>query len=375
MAKQVQNLFFIILFLILFAFVVRLFAPFFNVFLWSAVFFIIFNPLFRAILKRMHPEAKGFMVKKQILSGFFAVLSVILVIVPIVFLGFEFSKQLMDFAAQVNGYFKEHGQIIRLDAENPIVIFLKQFTSDKLDLSNFDIKKEILNVLQRSANSIISFSTSLLKNVGNFVLSLVFMIFALFFFYLDGDYLLNLFIRAIPIDRNYMQNFVSKFKDTSVHLIQGYFLVSLFQGCIAFIIFRIFHVSNALLLSVILYFCSFLPIIGTSAVWLPIGIIRILQGDILIGLIFLAVSGFFISILDNFLRPFFLKDRIKVHPFLIFFSILGGIRVFSFNGLILGPMILILFFTALDIFVKVYKTDKPGSIEEESNSDDISGTP
>jgi predicted PurR-regulated permease PerM len=45
----------------------------------------------------------------------------------------------------------------------------------------------------------------------------------------------------------------------------------------------------------------------------------------------------------------FLKDRIKIHPLLIFFSIIGGLQVFGFNGIILGPLVVILFFTIVDI--------------------------
>ena len=66
-------------------------------------------------------------------------------------------------------------------------------------------------------------------------------------------------------------------------------------------------------------------------------------------ILFLILAAITISFLDNFLRPFFLKDRIKVHPLIIFFAILGGIQLFGMNGLLLGPLVIILFFTILDI--------------------------
>jgi predicted PurR-regulated permease PerM len=90
---------------------------------------------------------------------------------------------------------------------------------------------------------------------------------------------------------------------------------------------------------------------GAGLVWLPLGIIRILGGSVLGGVVFLIVSGFFISILDNFLRPIFLQHRIQLHPLFIFVSILGGVSAFGFNGLILGPMAVILFLTVLDMFL------------------------
>jgi hypothetical protein len=53
--------------------------------------------------------------------------------------------------------------------------------------------------------------------------------------------------------------------------------------------------------------------------------------------------------------------RIKIHPLLVFFSIMGGLKLFGLNGLILGPMMLMLFFTGVDLFDQAYGTRKPGS--------------
>ena len=53
-----------------------------------------------------------------------------------------------------------------------------------------------------------------------------------------------------------------------------------------------------------------------------------------------------------------MRDRINVHPLLIFFSILGGIKFFGINGLLLGPMIVILFFTVLDLLTEDSKQEE-----------------
>jgi predicted PurR-regulated permease PerM len=53
----------------------------------------------------------------------------------------------------------------------------------------------------------------------------------------------------------------------------------------------------------------------------------------------------------------FLRDRIQLHPLIIFFAILGGVTAFGFNGLILGPMIVILFLTVLDLFLTEHKME------------------
>jgi predicted PurR-regulated permease PerM len=86
-------------------------------------------------------------------------------------------------------------------------------------------------------------------------------------------------------------------------------------------------------------------------VWLPLGIFRIVTKGLVNGLVFMACAGTAISLLDNLIRPIFLQNRIKLHPLVIFFAILGGLKGFGFNGLILGPMVVIIFLTTLDLFL------------------------
>jgi predicted PurR-regulated permease PerM len=56
----------------------------------------------------------------------------------------------------------------------------------------------------------------------------------------------------------------------------------------------------------------------------------------------------------------FLQNRIQLHPLIIFFAILGGLQMFGFNGLILGPMVVILFLTVLDLFLTEHEVGKTG---------------
>jgi predicted PurR-regulated permease PerM len=177
------------------------------------------------------------------------------------------------------------------------------------------------------------------------------MLFCLFFFYLDGPYLARLVKHTIPIRKEYMSALVVKFKDITRNLFLGYIIVALAQAVMAYIIFSIFRVRGTLVFAALVLVCAFVPMFGAGLVWFPLGVIRIASGKMIEGIVFLAVSGFFISLLDNFLRPMFLQNRIQLHPLVIFLAILGGVSSFGFNGLILGPMVVILFLTVLDLFL------------------------
>jgi predicted PurR-regulated permease PerM len=78
-------------------------------------------------------------------------------------------------------------------------------------------------------------------------------------------------------------------------------------------------------------------------------------GEVGKGILFMVLCGLFVSGTENILRPVFLKDRIKLHPLIIFFAILGGLAAFGFNGLILGPMLVIFFLTVLDLFLAEHR--------------------
>ena len=43
-------------------------------------------------------------------------------------------------------------------------------------------------------------------------------------------------------------------------------------------------------------------------------------------------------------------NRIELHPLFIFFAILGGVLFFGLSGIILGPLMFILFFEVMKIY-------------------------
>jgi predicted PurR-regulated permease PerM len=184
---------------------------------------------------------------------------------------------------------------------------------------------------------------------------MVMLVFTLFFLYADGPYLSRLVLGSIPIRREYIKTLTGKFMDITRSLFFGYIMVALIQSIMAYIVFAVFSVKGALILAMLTFICVFIPMIGGGLVWLPLGLIRIISGDMMGGILFLIVSAFFISLLDNVLRPMFLKERIQLHPLIIFFAIMGGISVYGFNGLILGPIVVILFLTVLDLFLNEHK--------------------
>ncbi|CEM63458.1 AI-2E family transporter [Treponema phagedenis] len=344
-----QTISFFILLGLMLVLVGKLFLPYATVLFWSAILYILISPLYNKIIAKMNPEKKWFNLTRRFLAGTFAVGTVVIVAAVLLFIVIKLVGQGKALFQRISLFLIDHNELFfNFDKEalNELVIKLSMGT---LDISAIDIKKEVMNFLSQYSSNLLGYTRTLFANMGLFAVSLVFTCFTLYFFYIDGHYLLNLFISIMPIKADASTKLLNKFNEVTTNLLKGLFLVSFYQCIISLIIYLIFKVEGALLLAILTFFSSFLPLVGCAFVWFPIGIgICLLEGW-LKGIIFLLVAGTLISFMDNFLRPFFLKDRIKIHPLLIFFSMLGGVQMLGFNGIILGPMIVILFFTIIDI--------------------------
>jgi len=205
-------------------------------------------------------------------------------------------------------------------------------------------------LLASSANQVIRLSTSLIKNVAQFVVAILFIMFTLYYLLMDGKSLGDTVVSLMPIDPQHTRLFMRKLRETGRQLVLGYFLVALFQGLMMFIVSLIFGFKNNVLLAVLTAISSFIPMLGTSIVWVPMGLSFALRGNIVMAVVFLISAGVAVSVLDNFIRPVVLGGQLKVHPLPLFFSIAGGLVVFGFNGIILGPLVLMLFIAAGELY-------------------------
>jgi predicted PurR-regulated permease PerM len=352
--ENIQNYVFGAILVLLFLLVCRLFAPFFTVLLWSILLYVLLNPLHKKITKRTDRTKTKGKIFINLMAALFALATVVLILIPLSFVVFQFFKQIVELIKFAQEEFVKNRATIR-EVFDLVSQFIDDITGGQITISADDIQHRIMGFLTSSLQGVLQFSSGIARNVGSFFLGLAFMLFCLFFFYIDGPYLSHLALHAIPIRKEYMVALVGKFLDITRNLFLGYIMVALIQAFMGGIIYSIFQIKGALVFAALTFICVFIPMIGGGLVWLPLGIIQIFRGEMVKGVIFLIVSSIFISTLDNFLRPMFLQDRIKLHPLIIFFAILGGIASFGFNGLILGPMIVILFLTVLDLFLTQHK--------------------
>jgi predicted PurR-regulated permease PerM len=334
------------------------FAPFFTVFLWSILLYILIDPLYCKATAGLDRTKKSGTAGRTLLAGVFALGSVLIVFIPLAVVVSQLYIQGVALVKSMQEYLFQNPASLIYER---ISHFIADATHDSIVIDPSSIHTRVISLLESGARSAFSFSSTLVGNVALFVVQLALIVFCLFFFYLDAPYLSSLIKGVIPIKNRYTQTLVEKFKEIAKGLVLGYLTVAVIQATLAGIVFSLFHVQGALVFACLTFVCVFIPMLGGALVWVPVSVARIMSGDIAGGLALMAASGVCISLLDNFLRPYFLKDRLQLHPLIIFFAIMGGLALFGFNGLILGPLIIVLFLTVLEMFFKEHhiKKSKP----------------
>ncbi len=109
------------------------------------------------------------------------------------------------------------------------------------------------------------------------------------------------------------------------------------------------------IIGAITFVLCILPVAGAVFVWLPAGIILLSKGMVFKGILMLVIGGAGISSVDNFLKPMIIGGKAKLPTLLLFLTILGGIKLFGFAGIILGPVMLALFLIFLDFYKQEFR--------------------
>jgi predicted PurR-regulated permease PerM len=210
------------------------------------------------------------------------------------------------------------------------------------------LTNKVAAYLSNSVGSFFSSVTSLIINILIFILSL-------FFFLKDGEKFMRYVKRIIPMKNKYKDALFLRFRQVSSAIFVDSILVALVQGILVGIGLYFTGFNSPVFWSIITAFLALLPFIGAAFVWLPAVFYLLLTGDFVFGIGLLIYGIVIVSMSDNLLRPILMHHKVPVHSFLIFLSILGGMGFFGILGLFLGPIIISLLVSVLQLYKLDFK--------------------
>ena len=207
-------------------------------------------------------------------------------------------------------------------------------------------------------------SDFIIENVQKFIsslLSIVFdffiMVFIIYYLYKDGYSIYFRVKQMLPVKESHKERVLNRFHATTKAIFYGNISTAIIQGILGYLGFLVLGFKSPFLWGLIMALFAFVPYIGTAIVWLPaalnlmfIGYLENSNTPIVKGIILLAYGAFVLSAIDHFLKPKIIGDKAEVHPILVLIGVLGGLKLFGFIGIILGPVIFALVVTFINIF-------------------------
>jgi predicted PurR-regulated permease PerM len=191
---------------------------------------------------------------------------------------------------------------------------------------------------------------TIFSSVSKFAIEIFVMLFALFYLLRDGRKLKQDIVMLSPLADNYDEKIFAKLRQAIRSIVLGSLVVGLVQGILTGIGFYLFGVPNPALWGSFAVIAALIPGIGTSLVIVP-GILYLFFVTTHLQALGMFIWGLLaVGLVDNFLGPMLVNQGIKVHPFLILLSVIGGLAYFGPIGFIAGPLVIALFVALLEIY-------------------------
>jgi len=209
-----------------------------------------------------------------------------------------------------------------------------------------DFAKDLLMPAAEAVSNVVQFLFGLLAGIFFVTLSI-------FFFFRDGPAAARVIRELIPMSEADRDTILGDIQGAINAAVRGGLVTALVQGVLGFIILFILGIEKPVLLACAMALASLIPLVGTAVVWGPIAIWLAIDGEIMKALILVGYGVLVIGMADNFLRPMLVGRHMEAHPLLLFFGTLGGIALFGFAGIVLGPVVVAL----LNVTVRLFRRE------------------
>ncbi|PIN87979.1 hypothetical protein COV12_00975 [Candidatus Woesearchaeota archaeon CG10_big_fil_rev_8_21_14_0_10_32_24] len=187
----------------------------------------------------------------------------------------------------------------------------------------------------------------------SFTISIVIMVFSIFYFLDHGEEIKNRIVNVLPIQHQTKSKIYKRLKETINAVVSGNISAALLQGVAGSFIFGVLGIPLALFFGLIVFILAFIPALGPAIIWAPTVVILFLEGSIIKASILLIYSIIVFGSIETVLKPKLIGNKISLSSFVIFLGVLGGLKIFGIFGFFIGPIIIALFVTSIDIYQKM----------------------
>jgi predicted PurR-regulated permease PerM len=323
--------------------------PFLTAILLGAILVILTFPLYRRVTARLGD--------KPTRAAIVMLLGItVVIVIPAILMGALLVDQANSVMANLqSGDAQKVMQ--RIDISHRLA-FVKRFAPG-FDPNNLSTEKVLGPVLRQIPGWVARNGGAVLGGLAGAVLGFFLVLLSAFFFYTEGDAILDQLSVLSPLPEKYDEEFRSRFKDVVDATFRGQVVTAIAQGAATGIGMAIAGVPGSILWGAVAALLSLIPMVGAAAVWVPAAIYLFISASIgdrgMWSPIFLTIWGVtVVSLIDNIVRPWAMKGKAQLPAIPLLFAILGGMQAFGIVGLVIGPLVFSLLMTIIDIYKRSF---------------------
>ncbi len=332
-----------------------------NVIIWAVSLTLVFWPAFRLLQKRMHGRSTS-------ASLLFTTGVLLLVLLPVATLFWVVIAQSAQLYPTVSHWISDlntraHGDVLTLLPQWMQANWsqLRSYLQSNPALAQFDPQQFLLNNTDALSLRLADVGAATARNILLGIVNLTLIVVLMFFCFRDGERFLQWLFSIIPMRREQTESVALRIYMTTTAVIRGAMLTSVAQGVLAIIGYLIAGVPLAVLFGVLTGLAGMIPVIGGGLIWLPVGLFMMTESEFW-GFFVIVWGLILISLSDNVIKALFIGKEAGMPVLLIFCSMLGGVNVYGFTGLIVGPILMAVLMSFISIYREQYLVEKtPGN--------------
>ena len=337
-----------------------LIQPFFAPIFWACAISVIFYPFHKRLLARW-PQ------RRNLVALFTLLLCVVLVVIPVLAVATSFVSEGVGLFQKVqSGEIDLASYVDKIKHAFPGV----QSLAERFDVDLEKIKEQAVKAFTGAGQFLAKRALAVGQNTFQFFLNLGLMLYLAFFLIRDGDSMVAMLIRALPLGDEREKLLFAKFAEVTRATIKGNLLVAITQGALGGLIFWWLGIPGALLWGVVMAVLSLIPAVGAGLIWFPVALYLYAVGDMKEATILILFGVFVIGLVDNLLRPILVGRDTKLPDYVVLFSTLGGLAMFGITGFAVGPLLAALFVAFWGIFIREFNEEGVAALPVESEPDE-----
>jgi predicted PurR-regulated permease PerM len=314
--------------------------PFLASLIWALALAVLMFPVYRRV--------KDFINNENLAAGLMTFLVAAVVVTPLILVTRQVTREIWRNVEYVREEI-EKGEWRAQIEQNQYAARVVRFIEEEMDLRS---------ALEQTANNIPGYVSSFLSGSIWILFQLLITFFALFFFFRDHVSFLRGVRRLIPLSSSETDAIFKRINDTLYAAVFGEILIALIQGVLGGLMFWILGLPAPFLWGFVIGLFGFLPVIGAWMIWTPAAVYLMIQGDWIRGIVLIAWGILALSVFTTVLYPILVGDRLRLHTLVVFIAIIGGIMAFGTVGIILGPLVLAITISLINIWKERMGSDK-----------------